>query len=109
VDPELGHIYGPTGEANADKVFFELYHAIDNNGPRPVLAYTGYWGSPGDLTNSERAEQAGFWKTGLYLQSTWSLPGHDERALWTKGLRQYRARDIPGAKARDVLGDFLQR
>jgi hypothetical protein len=112
LDPAKGAIYGPT---DAKDCFVRLYHAVGDGEPYLAGAYTGFWGSPYDPADRRiqalRANQAfpenGYWRSGIYLKS-WFLPASlgNDRNVYSKGHRVYRAADSPGMTVQDVLSDF---
>lgn len=128
VDPVAAAMYPSTGgliytPAEGRSPFFRVYHAAGAARAVPVFSYTGVWGSPykigtkdsdtdevklAALTN--RMNRAGYWKCGLYMQATqreWDNVG-DDRAIWMKGLREWRADDIRAANGgRDPSPDDI--
>jgi hypothetical protein len=114
-DPNKGAIYGPI---DPSECFVRLYHAV-GNGPA-VLAgsYEGFWGSPyrsddprvTALAPGQAFQQNGYWRNGLYMKSRFRPRRFgDERAVYTKGHRVYRAADLPIVTADDILLDYRGR
>lgn len=95
-------VYGPR---DPDDVFVEMYHAVGDALPTVAWRYDGFWGSPhapGDPEAEKR--RVGYWKTGIYTST--SFDQNDDRHMYFKGLRVYRASNAPGMTVFDVLRDF---
>jgi len=112
LDPKKGAIYGPT---NPNDCFVKLYHAVGNGAANLAGSYTGFWGSPypsndpriQSLAPGRHFPQNGFWKNGVYLNTKFQpASAGDNRDLYSKGHRIYRASDTPGLTVADVLRDF---
>lgn len=92
-------------------VFARFWYAhsaddLDTTPPRLILNHTGYWSSPHANSSSEKGH-AGYWKGGVYTGTSFTRGGV-ERLAYTKGIRVWRASDLPpGVDAVRVLKAFL--